>query len=244
MRIAMTDPMTNPVKHAAYLEYLGRWLPDVEIEVVSYKAVAEANRFDGVVLTGGVDVDPAFYAREDARSLVEEPDFRRDRFEVDFIRGAMGHDLPIFGICRGMQICNVALGGSLIPDLETAGYRRHTTRREEPQRIHGISVDPTSLLHSVSGRQAGTVSTYHHQAVDVVAPGLKVTARSEDGVVEALEWDVAAGHPFLLLVQWHPERMTPVDDPFAKNLLEAFLGAMQQRRKAVHQVAAPLKGTS
>jgi putative glutamine amidotransferase len=229
MILGMTDPMTNPVKHRMYVDYVLRCLPGVSLRILSYPSVfpGDAEGCDGLLLTGGVDVDPACYGREDARTLVEEPDVRRDTFEITLIRTAVQRKVPILGVCRGTQIFNVAMGGTLVPDLERAGYRRHTTRQGEEQRHHVVSIEDGTLLRGIVGTGSGEVSTYHHQAVDRVAPGLRVSARSDDGVVEALEWERSAGAGFLVLVQWHPERMG-ADDPLAKSLLVSLGESMTQ----------------
>jgi putative glutamine amidotransferase len=220
MILGMTDPMTNPVKHRMYVDYVLRCLPGVSLRTLAYSSASpeDGEGCEGLLLTGGVDVDPACYDRDDARALVEEPDPRRDVFEITLIRAAVKRKVPMLGICRGTQIFNVAMGGSLVPDLESAGYRRHTTRQGEEQRHHGVSIEAGTLLRGIVGTGLGEVSTYHHQAVDRVAPGLRVSARSDDGVVEALEWERPEGSGFLVLVQWHPERMG-AGDPLAKNLL-------------------------
>jgi putative glutamine amidotransferase len=215
--------MTNPVKYRMYVDYVMRSLPGVSLRLLAYPSASpeDGEGCDGLLLTGGVDVDPACYDREDARPIVEEPDPRRDVFEITLIREAVQRKVPMLGICRGAQIFNVAMGGTLVPDLERAGYRRHTTRQGEEQRHHGVSIEAGTLLRGIVGTGFGEVSTYHHQAVDRVAPGLRVSARSDDGVVEALEWERPGGSGFLVLVQWHPERMG-ADDPLAKNLLESL----------------------
>jgi putative glutamine amidotransferase len=133
-----------------------------------------------------------------------------------------------------MQLCNVALGGTLVPDLERAGYMRHTTGSGEPQRTHPVTIEHGSLLEALSGVTEGTVSSYHHQAVDRVAAGLHVVARSTDGVVEALEWEVPNKKPFLLLVQWHPERMG-TEDLLAANLLKRFAAALAEKEQTAHR---------
>jgi len=230
MTLGMTDPMTNPVKHRMYVEYVRRCLPGVSMRILSYRTGSneDLEACDGLLLTGGVDVDPSCYGREDARALVEEPDPRRDEYEMQVIRRSLERSIPILGICRGTQIFNVALGGTLVPDLEAAGFHRHTTKAGEPPRSHGVTIDEGTLLHGITGRTTGEVSTYHHQAVDRPGAGLRVSARSGDGVVEALEWERSAGRPFLLLVQWHPERMES-DDPLAGDLLVSLGEAARSR---------------
>jgi putative glutamine amidotransferase len=141
----------------------------------------------------------------------------------------MERGMPVLGICRGAQIFNVAMGGSLIPDIEAAGFMNHR-RGDEPERVHGVHVMNGSILNGIVGVSAGTVNSSHHQAVDAVGRGLAVAARSDDGIIEALEWEDPAGRPFVLLVQWHPERMGDTAGPFSRNLVERLASEVRSVR--------------
>jgi putative glutamine amidotransferase len=147
-------------------------------------------------------------------------------FEFDLIHRAIDQRRPILGICRGFQVFNVAMGGTLIPDIEAAGFASHR-KGDTAERVHPVSIVSGSTLHSVVGATEGTVNTYHHQGLEKAGEGLLVSARSDDGIAEAAEWKDPRGKSFLLLVQWHPERMAEVASPFAKNLIEKFAAEIQ-----------------
>ena len=155
--------------------------------------------FDGLVLTGGGDVAPHLYGQEDRGSL--PPDPARDRAELALVKACLDAGKPILGICRGCQILNVALGGTLIQDLGEVLNPFH--RRFEADKTHPIQASEGSVLHSLYG-PLFHVNSAHHQAVDIPGRGAVITARSEAGVAEALE---LPGRP-VLGVQFHPERMT------------------------------------
>jgi putative glutamine amidotransferase len=171
---------------------------------------------DGVVLTGGDDVEPRLYARKlpDAvrKTVSVTPDGGgRDCREIILIHEVFRQRKPLLAICRGHQILNVALGGDLIADIPSqkpgASNHRRMDRRSEV--VHEVRLTPNSLLSKITGRQKLGVNSTHHQAVGRLAPPLKATARSDDGIVEGLEWKngLGQGLPFLLSVQFHPERL-------------------------------------
>lgn len=155
---------------------------------------------DGLIVSGGCDVDPASY---DATSHPETVDTRpgRDEHERVLIRGALDRGLPLLAVCRGLQMLNVTLGGTLHQHLPDLGA--HDEHRPSPGVFGNIDVkiEPDSLTARVLGDRS-SVRCHHHQGLDLVAPGLTVTARADDGIVEAAEAD---GHDFALGVQWHPE---------------------------------------
>ncbi len=159
---------------------------------------------DGLMLAGGADVDPASYGAE-PHPLTVDPDPLRDAFEVALVRRALERDLPLLGICRGMQILNVACGGTLHQDLpELLGHEDH---RRVPGSFDGADHDVRLLARSLAARAAGeerhATKSHHHQGVDRVGEGLKVTGWADgDELVEAIE---APGRRFALGVQWHPE---------------------------------------
>lgn len=232
MIIGITDPMRDSTGFASYENFVRRWIPQGEIQMLSCVTgnFSEINHCDGVVLVGGGDVHPKFYDREDALSLASSVSIGRDLFEFDIIRESMDRNLPMLGICRGVQVFNVAMGGSLLPDIPGAGYASHRSE-EGVENIHGITVEPETLLRRVVECDSGNVNSYHHQAADRIGRGLRVSGRSGDGIVEGLEWENAAGKPFVLLVQWHPERMRDVDSPFARNLMTRFAAEVAARQK-------------
>ncbi len=228
MVVGITDPMTSPAKRDAYYQWVAEGVGGATLCTLSidHQNVNDVGRCDGLVLTGGGDVHPKHYGRADALDMVKEVNEARDHFEFTIIREAMRRNLPLLGICRGAQVFNVALGGSLIPDIEQRGYPSHASS-ESHERMHELDVVPGTFLAGLVGNLRGTVNTYHHQAIEAVAPGFCVSARSVDGVVEAIEWEVPQQHPFLLMVQWHPERMRDAREAFSQVIIQRFGKAMQ-----------------
>lgn len=208
-----------------------RWLRHSPHEIQRVKLSCLLDNADalehchGLILTGGGDVHPSHYQRGDALADVEEVNEKRDEFEFTVIDNALRLGVPILGICRGMQIFNVAMGGSLVVDVEDAGYDCHR-QIEKQERYHTIRVEAGTRLHYAVATQEGIVNTVHHQAVNRIGHGLTVSARSHDGVIEALEWEDRSRMPFLMLVQWHPERMEDIRSPFSQNIRECFLDEM------------------
>ena len=231
MIIGITDPMRDAATYEMYGALVRKWIPGAEVQILSCVTgtFSEIERCDALLLTGGGDVHPKFYGREEDAAFAREVKIGRDMFEFDIIREAMERGMPVLGICRGAQVFNVAMGGSLIPDIEAAGFMSHRLG-DDPGGVHGVHVMNGSILQEVVGVEEGTVNSSHHQAVDGVGRGLRVAARSDDGIVEALEWEDPAGKPFVLLVQWHPERMSDTGGPFSRNLIERFASEVRPVR--------------
>jgi putative glutamine amidotransferase len=161
---------------------------------------------DGLVLTGGEDMDPAWY-HADPHPRANPPSRERDLFELGLFAAARQREVPILGICRGIQVVNVALGGTLWQDLpsERPGAVDHYPEAARSERTHLVRLQPGSLTASALGGNEVRVNSFHHQAVRDLAPKLVATGWTEDGLIEAVE--SLPGQPWLLAVQWHPEEM-------------------------------------
>jgi putative glutamine amidotransferase len=166
-------------------------------------------RLDGLVIAGGQDVDPRLYGSVPGpRSTVLDPE--RDAFECALVRAAVRAERPVLGICRGAQLINVALGGTLRPDLELGGGESHGFLGYPANyRTHAVALADGSTLAGLLGRVV-SVNSYHHQCVDQLGEGLVATARASDAVIEAIE---LPGHA-VLGVQWHPEMLDGPDPVF------------------------------
>ena len=181
---------------------------------------------DGVVLSGGNDIDPLIFGETDRGKcgrIIPE----RDDQDLYIARRAAELKKPLLCICRGIQVLNVALGGSLYQDLPSDGdFFSHSKSNYPLNRVsHHVKVEKDSLLYDITGIEDMGVNSFHHQAVKDVAPGLRATAVSPDGVIEALETEdsVSEGSCFLLGLQWHPEKM--YDDPVQKKIFDRFIEA-------------------
>ena len=189
------------------------------------------DRIDGLVLAGGYDCDPAVYGAQ-PHPTVEPMDRRRQDNDLALARLARERGVPTLGICLGLQVMNVAAGGSLIQDIDAQVGTdiRHESEPENRVR-HDVIVERTTKLAAILAQHELTVNSSHHQAVDHVGEGLRVTAYAPDGVVEGIE---DAAHPFYVGVQWHPEDMTGEDPAAAlfQALVAAARARAEQRRSA------------
>lgn len=198
----------------------------LELETIDLAAAPERSAsVDGVLFTGGADIEPSRYGMGEYAPFCTV-DAERDEREFAVYEAATARAVPIFAICRGAQLVNVARGGTLVPDLPDIEAVHHGQIGGNDRR-HPLQVVPGSLLASIAHAEEGETNTSHHQAVDKVAADFVVSARADDGVIEAFEWAAPAGKPFLLAVQWHPERMAD-GEPFAGPLFERFLVAARE----------------
>jgi putative glutamine amidotransferase len=184
-------------------------------------AAAVLDSVSGLVLSGGEDVDPARYG-EDRHEKVRSVNAARDATEAALIREAKARRMPVLAICRGIQILNVALGGSLVQDIASQCETTIAHDEEGPRdaRSHEISIEPGSLIARAVGTEHCTVNSFHHQSVKRVADGMRVTARSPDGVIEGIESTDRSW--WAMGVQWHPEEMTDSAEPWDRGLFRAF----------------------
>jgi putative glutamine amidotransferase len=222
LRVALTDSMGSPAKAARYKEWIEHGIPGVDVCLLSYRRdnLADLERCAGLVLSGGGDIDPQLYGRPDVSAFVSEVDRERDAFELRVIETALARRMPILGICRGTQLFNVFHGGTLLPDIEQAGFPGH--RGDKGDRRHRVDILPGSSLSTICGVTSGEVNSSHHQAIDLVGDGLRVASRAADGIIEAVEWADPQSRAPVQLVQWHPERMDDRKNPLAKNLILHF----------------------
>jgi len=234
MRIGLTYTGSDK-KHDNY----ARWIQDgdASVEVVRIEAGGvSGGKLDGLVLSGGIDIAPEFYSGDnDYAHAPNGWERARDLFEMEALERALELRLPVFGVCRGLQLINVVLGGSLVQDLGEVGDAVHEgTGGIDKQ--HGVRVEEESLLASIVGDAGsaaggetgaalrGLVNSAHHQSVARLAAGLRINCRADDGTIEGVEWAQPEGKSFLLAVQWHPERMYA--NQFADR---AFYGALRDR---------------
>lgn len=185
-------------------------------------------RVDGLLLCGGGDVDPAAYGAASHPAL-EGIDPQRDAFELALLHAALEAGLPVLAICRGEQVLNVALGGTLDQHISDTHPGHGIPGVEDGAVTHDLVIEPDSRVAEAMGTTRATCSSHHHQAIDRVAPGLRVTARAPDGVIEAVEPDgPGAGDAWVVGVQWHPED-TAAHDPAQQGLFDRFAAACVQR---------------
>ncbi len=187
----------------------------------------EIEKCNGIILSGGHDLNPRLYNQPDFLSYVDPKDIdeRRDEFEWKIMQHTELNQKPLLGICRGLQFVNVYFGGTLVPDIPAFGKYNHSKLNADADREHMVDIDPNSALFKIIGKEKGTVNSAHHQSVDMPGFGLVVNALSHDGIVEGMERRDPEGRSYLMLVQWHPERMADMESVFTKNIKQSFLDA-------------------
>src|SRR5687768_18565280 len=202
-RIAVT-PCKRPEDYDAAVRQAGGdpWVPAISVD----DPTAAIRQVEGLLLTGGDDIDPAFFG-EPAHPAYEPAEPGRDAFELALVREALAAELPLFSICRGLQVLTVAAGGTLIQDIPTEPGRFETHSLGPSTRLaHLVAVAPGSRLAALLGARAADghcgVNSRHHQAIRALGRGLAVTATAPDGIVEGVE---LPAHRFCVGVQWHPE---------------------------------------
>lgn len=178
---------------------------------------------DGFLMTGGHDVSPVLYGETPLSAELVKPCEKRDRMETQVLAYAIAQDKPVLGICRGLQLLNAALGGTLYQDLplQHPSETPHTQRPPYDEPRHSLRVLPDTPLHALLGREELAVNSYHHQAICALAPGLRAMAVSPDGLIEAV-W--APEQRFCWAVQWHPEYAFRRDEN-CRAIFRAFVAA-------------------
>jgi putative glutamine amidotransferase len=210
MKIGLTYTSSQS-KHYNYHNWLTQGNNSIEIITLS---AAKANlqellKCNGLVLSGGVDITPSIYSKND--NYPEKPtafELERDEFEIACFKLAQQNNLPVLGICRGLQLINCIMGGTLLQDLGYANLVHKAIIKEQQfDKVHALHILPNNYLSDLLKTDRAIVNSAHHQAVDTIANDLTATCFSDDGIVEGLEWKDKSDKPFLLCIQWHPERM-------------------------------------
>lgn len=184
---------------------------------------AIVDSLDGMLFSGGVDVNPSCYGAE-REPECGEPNPLRDELELALLKVCMNRKKPVLGICRGCQIINVGLGGTLVQDVPKRFSKVHQMKKDAPSAFdHSVSIVPGTMLHEIMGGDI-MVDSYHHQCVERLADGLIPSAYAPEGFIEAYELP-ADGDQFLMAVQWHPE-VTLDDDEYSPRIFERFKKAI------------------
>ncbi len=218
----------SPVEN--YTGYIN-WLKDADSTVTWVdmyqsgidRALEKLDSCDGLLLTGGEDIFPGMYGLSYDSTLCDAPNFYRDSLEMNLLQEALSKGIPVMGICRGMQMINVVAGGTLYFDLPA--QKDTTVKHRNPGYkpvYHRITISDGSLLSSITDTMEGSVYSNHHQGVRDLAHGLRAIAFSDDHLVEAVQLADTVGNPFLLGVQWHPEKMD-YKNPFSGRIARLFI---------------------
>jgi putative glutamine amidotransferase len=214
------SPYVDAVRRAGGLPIL---LPVGEPDWMDWLAIV-----DGIVVIGGGDIDPDRYGGDTGHDRLAGIDQERDESELSLLRELVkGNEYPTLCICRGMQVLNVALGGTLhehIPDIHEDNIHQ---AGDGGWTIQGVTVDPDSFLAEVMKRTDLTTYSGHHQAIKELAPSAKIVAISPDDIIEAIE---VPGHPWLVAVQWHPE-MSAAEDPSQQRIFDQLVKTAAEYRK-------------
>jgi putative glutamine amidotransferase len=227
LRIALSKGSENYVNWVHRGDSLAEIIDMNNMQVDS--ALSLLKSCDAIIFTGGEDVVPIYYGKEyDSARCETNPG--RDSLEFSLITEAMRLKIPVFGVCRGQQILNVALGGTLIVDIPS-DHRGNITHQCEDyiHCFHSVNIVKGSELSKIVNTDTGMVTTNHHQAIEKPAPEIHIVAWSADSITEAMEWADPEGKSFLMAVQWHPERMEN-NSPLSMPLMNAFLEAARKFR--------------
>jgi putative glutamine amidotransferase len=213
--------------YEAWLQKLG---PGLELVNFDGRDPGDFSRrvreYSGLVLTGGGDIHPSLYGNPDSEHHCQGIDIKRDELEFNMLEAALTWELPILAICRGLQVLNVFLGGTLIPHIPALPDR--LLHKDQQDVFHDVTINPDSQLFRITGTRGEMVNSSHHQAIEKPGSGLRITASSADGLAEAVE---LSDHDrrFCVAVQWHPERMD-MENPLSGRIGLAFMKRVMEER--------------
>ncbi|HET9426712.1 MAG TPA: gamma-glutamyl-gamma-aminobutyrate hydrolase family protein [Gemmatimonadaceae bacterium] len=225
----LVDGMAKAMVNRAYTDAIldAGMIPLLVPPMTGESAPSILDAVQGLVLTGGEDIDPAYFGAE-RHPATGPANELRDECELALAREAARRGMPTLAICRGVQVLNVALGGTLVQDIpsEVSKTIQHQAKGERGQRVHDVAINPGSRLGQIVGSAAIRTNSFHHQSVERVAPGLEITATSSDGVIEAVECADRAW--WAVGVQWHPEELTKTPEDWDRRLFSAFAESVKK----------------
>ena len=215
--------------YANWLNRLHNGLEIIDLYSMDFTAIAtELPVVSGLLLSGGGDIDPSLYGGNEDLSYCKGMDAWRDKMEAGLIELAFKFGIPILGICRGLQMLNVARKGTLYPDIP-AFVKGSVIHQDSPGDVfHTVKVEARSRLYDHTHTTDATVNSSHHQAIRAIGEDLSASAWSADGIIEAVEFKRPQDHSFCLAVQWHPERMN-IENPLSGLLGKGFIDAAGNR---------------
>ena len=235
IKIGLTFTGTQ-AKHDNYVN----WLKGNDaIDIIQLSAeddnLAAVKDMDAIVLSGGVDAHPKSYGSSNTDYPNAPDNFyeERDEFETAVFNLTQQLHIPVLGVCRGMQLINCILGGDMVQDIGQASNNIH--RNDGDDKKHSITILPNTLLHEITGATNTETNSAHHQAIHKIGAGLSINANSADGIIEGLEWTNKSNKPFMLGVQWHPERMYKLGmqaSPLSKNIRDYFINEIIKSKQS------------
>ena len=233
IKIGVTFTGTDE-KHSNYVNWL-KGNDNIEIITLSHEVtdLESIKDLDGIVLSGGVDMHPKFYGN----SVTDYPnkpigfETKRDGFELEVFNLSQQNAIPLLGVCRGMQLVNCALGGTLNQDNGVVANAIH--RFENNDKAHGINILSGTLLQEIVSVNRSITNSAHHQSIDKLGNGLAINCTADDGIIEGIEWQQKENKSFFLAVQWHPERMYKFNmqtSPVTKNIRDHFINEIKKNK--------------
>ncbi|QUW23127.1 gamma-glutamyl-gamma-aminobutyrate hydrolase family protein [Sporosarcina sp. Marseille-Q4063] len=232
--IGITTDVDSDRKHQLNTNYVtavkrAGGLPLILPIGVEEDAKQVAHLIDGIILTGGGDIDPTLFD-EEPHALLGEVSPTRDSLEIALAKEMLQANKPILGICRGLQILNVALGGAIIQDIHSQSANtilQHSQKATRSHQSHFVQVKKESILESIAETTKIKVNSFHHQAVKDVPKPLKISGTASDGIIEAVE---STDHDFVLGVQWHPEALAEYGEVVSLRLFDKFVEKCKESR--------------
>jgi putative glutamine amidotransferase len=209
----------------------------IEIVKLSPEAKQDVSALDGIVFSGGVDIHPRYYnGQQEYAGMPTKFKEARDEFEFELFDKAITGNIPVIGVCRGLQLINVFQKGTLTQDLADRNNIHESfndAQRVERDRTHIVKAEDNTLLHEITLATEGTVNSAHHQSINHLGDNLIANSYSDDGIIEGIEWKDKSRRPFMLALQWHPERMDKAGitgSPFSKNIRDRFIKEISSNR--------------